>query len=74
MDLANITRRGTTVAETNKTKYFRLDGGNTVLQKGDNGWERWDHADGLISTNVKWSESDPRLIQVSLQEAIALMK
>ncbi len=62
------------MAETNDTKYFRLDGGSTVLQESPGGWERWDHADGLISTNVKWTASDPRLTQITLQEAIALMK
>jgi len=61
----------TTTAEV---KYFQLDGGATVLQHDSTGWIRWDIHDGLVPTNVPWTDDDPRIRQISLDEAIALMK
>jgi len=54
-------------------KYFRIDGGSTVVQFDGKEWIRWDISDGLVPTSL-WSADDPRLQEISLEEAIALMK
>lgn len=56
-----------------ETKYFRIAGGSTVIQHGETGWVRWDIQDGLVPTDL-WTEDDPRLTRITLQDAIALMK
>lgn len=59
---------------TEQDRYFRIEGGNTVLQRSGNKWFRWDVRDGVLETNIPWDMDDPRLSEVSREEAIALMK
>ena len=62
------------MANTESTKYFQLDGGDTVIVKEPSGWVRWDKWDGVLSTNVAWAEDSPRLREVSREEAFELLK
>lgn len=55
-------------------RYFQIEGGNTVLQRNGKKWLRWDARDGVLETHIPWSADDERLKEISLQEAIALMK
>lgn len=55
------------------TRYFRIEGGNTVVQHNEDGWARWDFHDGLVSTNI-WTADDPRLSEISFEEALEFMK
>lgn len=56
----------------NEIKYFKIAGGNTVLQFDSTGWTRWDYYDGVVPTNIVWEESS--LEQITKSEAIDLMK
>lgn len=56
-----------------ETKYFKLDGGSTVIQRAPEGWSRWDIHDGLVSTQL-WAEDDERLTRITFDEALELIK
>ena len=56
----------------NEIKYFKIAGGNTVLQFDSTGWTRWDYYDGVVPTNIVWDENS--LEQITKSEAINLMK
>ena len=59
---------------TEQVKYFQIDGGDTVLELEGKRWKRWDTRDGVVDTHVPWSASDPRLTEITREEAISLMK
>lgn len=59
---------------TEQDRYFQLDKGAVVLQLSGQRWFRWDTRDGVLETNIPWKTDDPRLTEISREEAISLMK
>lgn len=55
------------------SKYFQIDKGSTVLQSVNGEWFRWDIRDGVVPTSL-WKADDPRLTEITREQAIALMK
>jgi len=50
------------------SRYFRIDGGNTIVESAGTHWTRWDDWDGPVATSI-WTADNPRLTEVSEIEA-----
>jgi len=55
-------------------RYFVIDQGATVLHHTGEQWFRWDTHDGVVRTNIAWSFDDPRLREISRDEALSFLK
>lgn len=51
------------------TTYFKIDNGETILEKRAEGWFRWDSRAGIVPTSIDWDSTPERLTQVSYEEA-----
>lgn len=49
--------------------YFRINGGDTILEKRAEGWFRWDSRAGIVPTSIDWDSTPERLTQMSYEEA-----
>lgn len=53
-------------------RYYRIDGGDTVLEATGAHWTRWDDWDGPVATSI-WTADSPRLTELPEDEAKALI-
>lgn len=51
-----------------QSSYFRIRGGDTVLEARSTGWIRWDRWDGPVATSI-WTADRPELIALTEAEA-----
>lgn len=54
------------------SSYFRIKGGNTVVEKRGSEWIRWDLWDGPVSTGL-WTVGDPQLEPITVENASELI-
>lgn len=50
------------------SRFFRIRGGDTVVEAQPSGWIRWDRWDGPVETSI-WSVDSPELEEISEPEA-----
>lgn len=55
------------------TTYFKINGGETILEKRAEGWFRWDSRAGVVPTSIDWDSTPERLTQLSYEEAAPLI-
>ena len=55
-----------------RTRYFRISGGNTVLQAEGSRWTRYDRIDGPVATSI-WRLDSPGLTELTESDAHALI-
>ena len=55
------------------SRYFRIKGGNTVLEFNGSKWIRWDNWDGPIETSI-WKIENPALSEIKEPEAKLLIQ
>ena len=61
-----------TETTTPRPRYFRIPGGNTVLQADGGSWTRWDEIDGPVATSI-WRLDSPGLTELNEEDARALI-
>lgn len=61
-------------SQNTQDRYFVIDQGATVLHYTGEQWFRWDVRDGVVRTNIAWSFDDPRLREISRDEALGFLK
>lgn len=57
---------------TPRPRYFRIAGGNTVLETSEGRWTRWDHIDGPVGTSI-WRLDSPGLTELTEPDARKLI-
>lgn len=54
------------------SRFFQIKGGNTVVEKRESGWIRWDLWDGPVETDL-WTTVSPQLEEIPLEQALKLI-
>lgn len=59
--------------QTAVSRYFRIKGGDTVVELRGESWIRWDRWDGPVGTSI-WTVDSPELNEIDPAEAAEVIR
>lgn len=55
------------------SRYFRIRGGDTIVELKGDAWTRWDRWDGPVGTSI-WTAESPELNEIDATEAAEVIR